>query len=72
MAADWEITPTLVKRGASIGANATILCGVTIGAGSLIGAGAVVTHDVPDGAVVVGLPARIVGMRPFVRTERAS
>ena len=56
-----EFKPTLVRRGATIGANATILCGNTIGAYSLVGAGAVVTHDVPDFAVVVGAPARRVG-----------
>ncbi len=55
---DWESTPTLVKKGASIGANATIVCGVTIGEGALVGAGAVVTKDVPAGAVVVGCPAK--------------
>jgi acetyltransferase-like isoleucine patch superfamily enzyme len=55
---DWECIPTLVKRGASIGSNATILCGVTIGEGAIIGAGSVVTHDVPPGAVVAGNPAR--------------
>lgn len=55
-AADFR--PTLVRRGASIGANATILCGVTVGRHALIGAGAVVTRDVPDYAVVVGNPAR--------------
>ncbi len=55
---DWEIVPTLVKSGASIGANATILCGVTIGAYAVVGAGAVVTQDVPDHALVVGNPAR--------------
>jgi len=60
---DWEITPTLVKKGASIGANATIICGVTIGENSLVGAGAVVTKDVPANAVVVGAPARIIGSR---------
>lgn len=53
--------PTLVKEGASIGANATILCGITIGKGALIGAGAVVTKDIPDYAVVVGNPARVIG-----------
>jgi len=58
---DWEQIPTLVKRGASIGANATILCGVTIGECALVGAGAVVTKDVPDYAIVCGSPARIVG-----------
>lgn len=57
---DWQVIPTLVKRGASIGANATILCGVTIGANSLVGAGAVVTRDVPDNTVVQGVPARVV------------
>ena len=58
--ADWELIPTLVKRGASIGSGAVILCGVTIGEQALIGAGAVVSHDVPDHAVVVGVPARMV------------
>ncbi len=53
--------PTLVKKGASIGANATIVCGITIGRHAFIGAGAVVTKDVPDYALVVGVPARIVG-----------
>jgi UDP-2-acetamido-3-amino-2,3-dideoxy-glucuronate N-acetyltransferase len=54
---DWEITPTLVKKGASIGAGAVIVCGVTIGENAMVGAGAVVTKDVPPGAVVVGNPA---------------
>jgi acetyltransferase-like isoleucine patch superfamily enzyme len=56
---DWTVTPTLVKRGASIGSGAVVLCGITIGARAMIGAGAVVTHDVPDDAVVVGEPARV-------------
>ena len=56
-----EFRRTLVRRGASIGANATIVCGNTIGAYALIGAGAVVTRDVPDYALVVGVPARRVG-----------
>lgn len=57
--ADYQ--PTLVKRGASIGANATIVCGVTIGAHAFVGAGAVVTKDVDDHAMMVGVPARRVG-----------
>jgi acetyltransferase-like isoleucine patch superfamily enzyme len=57
--ADWQVTPTHVKRGASIGTSATILCGVTIGENAIVGAGSVVTHDVPDNATVMGNPARI-------------
>ena len=53
--------PTLVKKGVSIGANATIICGITIGQHSFIGAGAVVKKDVPDYAIVVGVPAKIIG-----------
>src|SRR5690349_22743542 len=59
--ADWKLIETVVKKRASIGSNATILAGVTIGEGALIGAGAVVTHDVPDDAVVAGVPARAIG-----------
>lgn len=57
---DWKITPTLVKRGASVGAGAVVVCGVTIGEGAMVGAGAVVTRDVPPGATVIGNPARVV------------
>jgi UDP-2-acetamido-3-amino-2,3-dideoxy-glucuronate N-acetyltransferase len=57
--ADWRVEPTHVRRGASIGSNATILCGVTIGEGALVGAGSVVTRDVPAYAVVAGSPARV-------------
>ena len=61
---DWTVTPTLVGAGASIGANATVICGVTIGAKALIAAGAVVTRDVPPGTLAMGCPARVVGRRP--------
>ena len=62
--ADWQVVPTLVRRGASIGSNATIVAGVTIGRGAMIGAGAVVTRDIPDGALALGVPARVVGQVP--------
>ncbi len=58
---NYEILPTLVKQGASVGANATIVCGTTIGNYSMVGAGAVVTSDVPDYALVIGNPARLIG-----------
>ena len=57
----WEKVTTMVKRGASIGANATIVCGVDIGEYAMVGAGAVVTHDVPDFGLVVGNPSRLIG-----------
>lgn len=56
----WEIVPTVVRRGASIGANATIVCGVVIGERALVAAGSVVTRDVPAGMLVRGHPARVV------------
>ena len=59
--ADWKLEHTVVKSGASIGSNATILCGVTIGERALVGAGAVVTRDVPPDMVVAGVPAVIKG-----------
>jgi acetyltransferase-like isoleucine patch superfamily enzyme len=61
---DWTVIKTYVKRRASIGSNATILAGVTIGENAIVGAGAVVTHDVPDYAIVVGVPARIISGVP--------
>jgi UDP-2-acetamido-3-amino-2,3-dideoxy-glucuronate N-acetyltransferase len=57
---DWQVTPTMVRRGASIGANATIVCGVTIGPYSMVAAGSTVTNDVPPHALVIGSPARVV------------
>ena len=60
-AQDWECVPTMVRRRASVGTNATILCGVTIGEQALVGAGAVVTRDVAPFAIVAGNPARRVG-----------
>jgi len=58
---DWMVSETLVRNGASIGANAVIVCGLTIGAWAMIGAGSVVTHDVPDYGLVWGNPARLRG-----------
>jgi len=59
--AEWEVIKTTVKKRASIGSNATVIAGVTIGEGALVGAGAVVTKDVPDFAIVAGVPARVIG-----------
>ena len=56
---DWTMVPTIVRRGATIGSGATILCGVEIGENSIVGAGSVVTKSVPAGAIVAGNPARV-------------
>ncbi len=57
--ADWKVVPTTIKRGASIGTNSTVLCGVTVGENAIVGAGSVVTKDVPANSVVAGVPARV-------------
>jgi len=62
--ADWQCIPTLVKRGASIGSGATLLCGITVGERAIIGAGSMVTKDVPPGAIVAGNPARVIKWIP--------
>lgn len=58
---DWVLTETLIKAGAAIGANSTIVCGITVGRWAMIGSGSVVTKDVPDYALIVGNPGRIIG-----------
>lgn len=67
---EWKCEPTLVKRGASIGSGATIMCGITIGERAIIGAGSVVTKDVAAGAIVAGNPARV--MRSISKGVNAS
>lgn len=64
---DWEVSTTLVKKGASIGSSATLLCGVTIGENAIVGAGSVVTKDVPANSVVAGNPARF--LRAVVKEQ---
>ncbi len=66
---DWACISTRVQRGASIGSNATILCGVTIGEGAIVGAGSVVTHDVPPHTIVAGNPAHILRTNNIGETQ---
>jgi UDP-2-acetamido-3-amino-2,3-dideoxy-glucuronate N-acetyltransferase len=57
--ADWQVVPTFIKKGASVGSSATILAGVTVGEGAIVGAGAVLTKDVPPWTIVAGNPAKV-------------
>lgn len=57
---DWKVVETYIRKGASVGSSATILCGVTVGENAIVGAGSVVTKDVPAGAIVAGVPAKII------------
>jgi UDP-2-acetamido-3-amino-2,3-dideoxy-glucuronate N-acetyltransferase len=68
--ADWNVVPTVVKKGASIGSGATVLCNVTIGENSIVGSGSVVTKDVPPNTVVAGVPARVI--REIINKPRKS
>jgi len=62
---DWEVSPILVRKGAAIGANSTIVCGITLGEFCVVGAGSVVTRDVPDRMIVAGNPARVIREADF-------
>lgn len=68
---DWSVIPTRVQRGASIGSNATLIAGIIIGEQALVGAGAVVTTNVPDYAIVAGVPAHVIGDTRDVRVVLA-
>jgi acetyltransferase-like isoleucine patch superfamily enzyme len=69
--ADWKVESTVIKKGASIGSGATILCNVTIGEHAIVGAGSVVTRNVPDNAIVAGNPARLIRSIPSVSQRSA-
>ena len=58
--ADWKVVETFIKKGASIGSSATIMCGLTVGENAVVGAGAVVTKDVPPKTIVAGVPAKVI------------
>jgi acetyltransferase-like isoleucine patch superfamily enzyme len=58
--ADWKVIETFIKKGASIGSSATIMCGITVGENSIVGAGAVVTKNVPPNSIVTGVPAKVI------------
>jgi acetyltransferase-like isoleucine patch superfamily enzyme len=68
---DWEVAPTLIRRGASIGSGATILANVTVGENAMVGAGSVVTRDVPANAIVAGNPARMLRSVSKAKTEES-
>ena len=72
---DWEVVPTTIRSGASLGANATVVCGIEVGAWSMVGAGAVLTRDAPAHGLMLGTPARLVGWvcvcgRPLSRLDQ--
>ena len=67
---DWQLEPTVIRRRASIGSGAIIMCGVEVGESALVGAGALVTHNVAPGTVVCGIPARAVMLSSFRQEQR--
>ncbi len=69
---DWKLEPTVIRRRASIGSGAIVMCGVEVGEGAMIGAGALVTRDVPSFTVVAGSPARILRTLPQNESEKAT
>jgi acetyltransferase-like isoleucine patch superfamily enzyme len=69
--ADWAVVPTLIKKGASIGSNSTIMCNITIGENAIVGAGSVVTKDVPADTIVAGNPARVIRKVDMTRNSKS-